>query len=219
MHIYIYLRLCINICLYLIIPALILLIAILVNTFYFIVQDNSVIDPKNYIIDNHSKYLVNNFNVNLENIITNKFLLQRINDASIKCIIVTNENNFDYYFSHESIFYNDDNDNQYYYHLTPTIAELLNSTNNIINKNIYSIYIQELNLLNNIYFKTLEINYKEYLKYNINEPLTKHIIWSIMYVAYLESNIDFLIKKHSNNIVNHFNKSYFIEMNNNKYIY
>ena len=212
MHIYIFMRLCINICLYLFIPALIVVIAIIINSFYFMFQDISIINPKNYIIDKHSMYLVNNFNVNLESIITNKFLLQRGNNARIKSIIVTNENNFDYYFLNETIFY----ENNYDYYI-PTIAELLNTTNSVLDRNIYSIYIQELNLLNNIYFKTLQINYKEYLKYNINRPLTKHVIWSIMYVAYLESNIDILIKIHSNNIVNHFNKSYFIEMNNNKY--
>lgn len=215
MHIYLFTRIFINICIYLFIPLIICLITILIKFFYFLVEDISVINPKNYIIDNHSKYLLHNFNVNLENIITNKFLLQHIKDVSIKCIIVTNENNFDYYFLGENIFYNNDNNKEYY--LISTISELLNSTNSILDTNIYSIFIKELNLLNHIYFRILEKNYKDYLKYNINRPLTKHVIWSVMYVAYLESNIDILIKTHSNNIVNHFNKSYFIEMNKNKY--
>jgi len=89
-----------------------------------LVKDISVINPKNYIIDNYSKYLLHNINinVNLENIITNKFLLQHIKDASIKCIIVTNDNNFDFYFLGENIFYN--------------ISELVNSKKIILDTNI-----------------------------------------------------------------------------------
>jgi hypothetical protein len=174
-----------------------------------------------YIIDKHSLYLSKLCKNNLEHIITNKIISEKINKISKHSTYVTSTNNFLYYFLNDTYF--SENNNYYYY--TPSISNLIISSNNTFNENLYNIYLKELNYINNIYFKYLYKNYNEYFKNTNIKTLNLTNIWGIMFVSYLESDFENIVIKRMNILGNKLNNDCFIKYNyenitsNNIYFY
>lgn len=202
----------------LLIPLFLITPILLILLYSFLLPHTSLEYPKYHIIEKHSNYIFSNVNTNMSTIITNQQLLERVNNIIEKSIHSSIENNFDYFFYNVSIFYKNENIDsiEYIYKdiYTNTIPDLINSTQSNIDRYLYSFYINEFNNINYEYFKVMRRNFDQIFQNEKNISLDNFILWGIMNVSYLESDIVNKMNEKMNKIKEIYLTDYFRTMNN-----